>query len=294
MIYGNHHQDLEATPFFVMENTAGKIIRSSIFIFLKHFHFFTTKPLLVLLPFSASALLSQSLLKSASPKSTFIFINLHALSCHLSHPTILIHLFSLPSLIISKASTIQALNPHKLFSSLYWPLLLTQLCNLALIITIKMVAFLTFFLALSYKSTFLLSLASIFFSGLLTNLVGIGNLAMVVAVMEANSKGFAAIYQACWMLMERGKFSIVLVLALPANLGLGAIEALFGYRVIRVYHNSVGKISASVAFEGILIAYLYSLLLVLDTIACCLFYKSCLEDDQSDDVEKKENLEVLP
>ncbi|KAJ0042976.1 hypothetical protein Pint_19160 [Pistacia integerrima] len=282
-----------------MENIASKIIRTSIFTFLKHFQFFTTTPLLVLLPFSASSLLSQSLLKSPAPISTSLFIDIHA-SCfqNLSHQTILIQLFTLPftiaSLLLSKASIIQALsNPQKPFTSLCWPLILTQLCNLALISTIKMVAFSIFSLALSYDSIIFLSLGSVFFSGLLTNMVVIGNLALVVAAMENNSKGYLAIYKAYCMLLRKGKKLMVLVLALPANLGLGAMEALFEYRVIRVYHNSLGKISAFIAFEGILIAYLYSLLLVLDTIACCLFYKSCLEDDdQSDDdvvfVQKKE------
>lgn len=97
------------------------------------------------------------------------------------------------------------------------------------------------------------------------------NLALVVAMMET-CKGHVAIYKAC--LLRKGKNSMALLLFLPTNLGLVSIEALFRFRVIRIYQ-FLGEITASMALEGLLIAYLYSLLIVLDTIICCLFYKSC-------------------
>lgn len=56
-----------------------------------------------------------------------------------------------------------------------------------------------------------------------------------------------------------------------------AVEGLFGYRVVRADH-IIERSGLSLAMEGMLIAYLYSLLIVLDTIASCLFFKNSKED----------------
>jgi hypothetical protein len=65
----------------------------------------------------------------------------------------------------------------------------------------------------------------------------------------------------------------VFVLALPVNVALAAIQALFHFRVVREYH-IVGKARPLVVLEGIFIAYLYSIFVILDTTVSCLFYKS--------------------
>lgn len=67
---------------------------------------------------------------------------------------------------------------------------------------------------------------------------------------------------------------MALSLALPANLVLAGIEALFQYRIVRAYRLG-GMARPSMAFEGMFIAYLYSISVVLDTVISCMFYKSC-------------------
>ncbi|KAI8534026.1 hypothetical protein RHMOL_Rhmol10G0056300 [Rhododendron molle] len=60
-----------------------------------------------------------------------------------------------------------------------------------------------------------------------------------------------------------------------------AVEGLFRHRVVRADH-IIERSGFSLAMEGVFIAYLYSLLIVLDTIASCLFFKSTKEDTQID------------
>lgn len=84
--------------------------------------------------------------------------------------------------------------------------------------------------------------------------------------------GYLAILKACVLI--GGRTSTALFLALPVNLALAGVEALFQYRVVRGYHLAE-KPNSSLALEGLFIAYLYSILLVLDTIVSCMFFKSC-------------------
>lgn len=70
---------------------------------------------------------------------------------------------------------------------------------------------------------------------------------------------------------------MALFLALPVNVALAGIEALFHFRIVRAYHQVGGGKGRPffMALEGIFIAYLYSVFLVLDTIVSCMFYKTC-------------------
>lgn len=98
------------------------------------------------------------------------------------------------------------------------------------------------------------------------------NMAIIVAGMES-CDGFLAILKACVLI--RGRTATALTVALPTNLGLAAIEALFHYRVVRAYRMSDGKLNPTSAWEAPLIAYMYSLLIILDTVMGCIFFKSC-------------------
>jgi hypothetical protein len=287
---------MEEAPSAVMER-AGKIIRLSIFTFLKDFQYFTTTAVLLMLPFSASVLLSQALFPSSSPPSSIIHVHFKSLFHAAGFPpswlfvsllnlnlsqTIFSYLLSLPfilsSLIIAKASVIQALSDHNhkppfsSFMSLYKPLLITHLCNLILNMTINMAAFNTIRASVLFSSNpiFLLVITTVFYT-VLANMVVVCNLALVVAGM-GSSNGYLAIRKA--LLLRRDTNSTTLLLSLPLSCGLAAIEALFRYRIVRAYHLH-GRPRASMALEGLLVGYLYSLLVVLDTIACCLFFKSC-------------------
>lgn len=73
--------------------------------------------------------------------------------------------------------------------------------------------------------------------------------------------------------MIRGRTSIALSLALPINMALAGIEALFQFRVVKAYSDS--GMNSSMVLEGLFIAYLYSILIIIDAIAGCVFFKSC-------------------
>ncbi|XVF58334.1 hypothetical protein PTKIN_Ptkin07bG0057900 [Pterospermum kingtungense] len=288
---------MEETPSVLMDCT-GKIIRTSIHTLLKYFHYFTTIPLLLLLPFSASVLLSQTLFKYYSPLSEPIYAQFDSIFDLPAPGTVFPFVFSLPfalsSFIIAKASIIQAMNqpkpsfpiPFFSFMSLYKPLLSTHLLSLILIIAINSATFSLLFISLNslkpfwlpYISLILPAFGAVVYS-FLANAVIVSNLALVVAGM-GSCKGHVAIYKAC--LLRKGKNSMVLLLFLPINLGLVSVEALFQFRVIRVFQ-ICGGLTSSLAMEGLFIAYLYSLLIVLDTIICCLFYKSCESNPMASD-----------
>ncbi|KAF9672828.1 hypothetical protein SADUNF_Sadunf11G0084800 [Salix dunnii] len=54
------------------------------------------------------------------------------------------------------------------------------------------------------------------------------------------------------------------------------VEALFQHRIVRAYrHRGETPGSLLIISEGTLIIYEYSILVVLDTIICCIFFKSC-------------------
>ncbi|KAH7848181.1 hypothetical protein Vadar_034690 [Vaccinium darrowii] len=286
-------------------------MRRSIFTFLQYYEYFTTTPVLLILPFSASILLSQALSASSfspllnihgwfkplmgfSPSSQFFsLLNIINLSQTL-FTSVFTLFFALTSLLIGKLLIIQALIhqkpffqvPFSSFASLYKPLLLTQLCNSILISFINVSAFSLLFTAFNTLEAFgfttnnplLLLVAKAIFYSVLANASVICNLALVVAGW-GNCTGFAAIRKACLLGWKRN--SIIFSLNLPINLCMLAVEGLFGYRVARADH-IIERSGLSLAMEGMLIAYLYSLLIVLDTIASCLFFKNTKEDLQTD------------
>ncbi|KAF9684086.1 hypothetical protein SADUNF_Sadunf04G0081300 [Salix dunnii] len=160
------------------------------------------------------------------------------------------------------------------------PLALTCFCSI-LAVTVNTTALLFLFEASSFfKGLLILSsvnpffdlAAGIVFYMVLTNTMVICNLALVVAGTD-NSTIYKSIHKAC--LLRKGTNSMALVLALPINLGLVATEALFRYRVVRAYDHVFGRFSMSMVLEGLLIAYLFSLLVVLDTIASYFFIRNC-------------------
>ncbi|GAB2270027.1 hypothetical protein Dimus_004942 [Dionaea muscipula] len=218
--------------------------------------------------------------------------------------------FTLSFLLLAKASVIGHLKfnqskqlPLVVVSlSLYnRPLLLTHICSYFLIISANATSFSILFMgftSLEYLGLnnswvlFLSALGAVFYSILLANTLVICNLASIVASAGAEDDdekeadhggsgvGLMAIIKACVLI--RGRASTALALAVPVNLGLAAIEVLFQYRIVRPYHRGAQRTMASIAMEGTLIAYLYSLLVVLDVIIGYIFYRSCCcccEDD---------------
>lgn len=300
---------MEETQKFAMAKT-GKIIRTSIYTFLQRYHYFTSTAALLAFPFSVSVLLSQAYVPSSSsllltiysrlrnlfdaagfpPSSEFFTILSQKLSQTI-FSSILTLPFTLSFLLITKAVVIQALKQNKptnfpppLFSSvltLYKPLFLTYSCNSFLILSANATVFSVLFFAFNClegfgfsSPNFLLFLSAagaVLYSIILANALIICSLALVLSGME-RCGGYMAILKACALM--RGRTSTALSLALPVNMALAAVEALFQYRVVRAYHFA-GKLGISMALEGIFIAYLYSIFIVLDTIVICVFFKSC-------------------
>lgn len=285
------------------------IIRTSIFSFLQRYQYFTSISAFFAFPFSASLLLSQTFVFTSSisllpniyhrlnilfdaagvpPSLEFFSIFTQKLS-----QTMFSSIFTLPLtltfLLVAKASVLQAFKDskpgsHPSFSSirsLYNPLLLTHICNSLLILSANATVFSILFFAFnclegfgfSSSTSFLLlsSAGAVLYSVVLANTMVICNLALVLSGMEKLG-GYLAILKACVLI--RGRTSTALLLALPTNLAMAAIEALFQYRVVRAYL-LVGRPSFSMLSEGIIIAYLYSIFVVLDTTVSCLFFKSC-------------------
>ncbi|KAJ4824676.1 hypothetical protein Tsubulata_015019 [Turnera subulata] len=292
-----------------MEKTV-KIIRKSVHNWLQNYQYFSITSALLALPFSVSILLSQAIVLSSPALVPTIYNRLSVMFLAAGFPpnsefftilnlklsqTISSSIFTLPFtlsfFLIAKASVIQALNHQKpsfqpSFSSVFSifnPLLVTYTCNSFVIISANATAFCLLFLAFNFlegfgfssssPSSFLLFSAAgaVLYSIILANALIVCNLALVLSGVE-RSGGFLAILKSCIML--RGRASTALSLAVPANLALAGIEALFQYRIVRAFH--VGETSMFwMAMEGMLIAYLYSIFIVLDTIMSCNFFKSC-------------------
>lgn len=89
-----------------------------------------------------------------------------------------------------------------------------------------------------------------------------------------------AILKACFLI--KGKNATALSLAVIFNLAFAAVEVLYQYRIVKSYHHKRTGFSA-IALEGMFIAYLYAILLVLDTISSCLFFECCKKSCQMDE-----------
>ncbi|GMQ10817.1 hypothetical protein CsSME_00053673 [Camellia sinensis var. sinensis] len=125
-----------------------------------------------------------------------------------------------------------------------------------------------------YSSTsphLLSATGAIAYSIVLANTLIICNLASVSSGMD-KCGGYLALLKAC--LLIRGRTGTALALAVPVNIALSVVEALFQYRVVRAFYGAKSSFS-SMAIEGFLIAYLYSIIVVIDTIVSCVFFKSC-------------------
>ncbi|TYJ05870.1 hypothetical protein E1A91_A12G194000v1 [Gossypium mustelinum] len=269
-----------------MEKSTTFLIRRSIYTFLQYYHYFTATAAILALPYSLSVLVSQFFVPS-SPLLPSIHNHLKAIFMAAEFPpssdffrvlsfkisqTISSSIFALPFtlsfFLVAKAAIIHLVNHHHTPTSppslssvlsLYKPLLSTFICN--------------FFVLLSANST---AFCLLFFGFHLFNGFGFSSspnwlIFMSAAGME-KSGGYSAILRACVLI--KGRASTALALAVPWNLALAAIEALFHYRVVRAYHSGDFN-SFSIALEVVLIAYLYSNFVVLDTVVSSMLFKSC-------------------
>ncbi|KAK1436479.1 hypothetical protein QVD17_02259 [Tagetes erecta] len=292
--------------------TTIKIIRKSIHTFLKYYNFFTYTSLLAL-PFSTSILLSSSFFLDSIPFKNTIQFRLLSLFDAIAIPTssdlfsiftlklsqtitssILLLPFTFSSLLITKTSIIQHFNNQKpplSFTRIFTSILQTQLWTSLLIISANTTSFGILFilftclektLKIFSSSTSIIILFSIMimtYSIVIAHSMIICNMALIISGMGNKRAGFNSIVKACVIIKTRT--TTALSLAIYINITLAAIETLFQFRVARLIlytNSSTTSYKPSlilVMLEGLLIAYLYSIIITLDTITSCIFYKSC-------------------
>lgn len=281
--------------------TPSKILRRSIFSFLQNYQYFTTTAALLAFPFAASILLLQSLVPSRTrihslfyaaagfPSSSLFFSILYTKLSQTIAISVLAFPSTLSSFLFSKASVIHALTnqqcPKKPSFSCFFKLIHTQLCNSLLTLSANATCFSLLFIAFNLADglglsspgliLFLSTAGAVVFSVIVANSFIICNLALILSATQKIG-GFTALLWAC--ILIKGRTATALSLALPTNAAMAAVELLFQYRVMRAYHDDAETELFSVALEGLFIAYLYTLLLVLDTIVCYFFFTSCQVD----------------
>ncbi|OWM64556.1 uncharacterized protein LOC116207785 [Punica granatum] len=247
---------------------AKKIIRRAIFTFLKNYQYFTssTPIFLLLIPFSVSSLFYRALLiRSPGPldlldRPSSIFLVVSCFS------------FSVVFLVKAKSSILQAVDPFKPFpspSSLHKPLLEIQSFNLLLLCFLSAsCCLLKSLVANPNHALFTILFGTIYYT-IYTNMTVVFNLALVISETR-NLPAYVAIREA--FLLRVQDSSTTLILALASSMISAAIESLFRCRVVRALGPKDSRRAVlSVSLEGLLIAYLYSIIIVLDTTACFLF-----------------------
>lgn len=297
--------------FYYTTMSPSRIMRQSIFTFLQNFHHLSSTPSLLLLPFAATTLLSPPLIASSYlfplvhgrlrslflaagiPPQTELFA---ILNLKLSQ-TILSFIFLLPFtlsfLLLAKASIVTLLHHHHRHNTFFSRmailnrLLITQICSSLLILSANATSF--SLLAAAFNCSDVLGLSSprfrlllsatgaIVYSVILANAYIVCSLAVIMSAAEGCS-GFASILKAC--VAVRGRTSTALSLAVPMNMALAAIEALFQYRVVGAYDGAAAAApSWSLVLEALLVAYLYAMVVVLDTVVGYVLLNKCREDN---------------
>lgn len=310
---------------------AFRIVRSSINVFFDDYRHFTSIATLLVFPASAASLIvSQVLVPSSEPLVRAISFRLSALFRAARFPsssllfailnvklsqTIFSFVSTLPFtvtfLIAGKASVIRVVfggrsrsrrRPVSVSLSLCLSVLLTYLFNSFLMLSVNAAVFAFLFvvfnaaelLGLSVDaggpSLLLISAAgAVLYSVVIANATVVCSLALVISAVT-NRGGDVPVLEACRLVRLRA--STALAVALPANVGLAALEALFQHRVVRRY-DVAGELSSALLWEAVSVAYLYALLLVLEVIINCKFYEACttmVVDDEHG--EHKQELEA--
>ncbi|CAA3012990.1 uncharacterized protein LOC111388361 [Olea europaea subsp. europaea] len=290
-----------------IRETAGRIIRRSIFTFLQKYQYFTSTAALLAFPFAASTLLSQAFLPSSVvlaliqrrfrslflaagfPPSSELFAILNLKLSQTIVTYFLVLPFSLSFLLLAKAYIIKSLSnrkpagetPFSSWITQYKSLFQTQICSSLVILSVNATCFSLLLFAINCFDVlgisspeallFVSSVGAVVYSIILANAYIICNMALVLSGME-NRGGYLAILKACVLI--QGRSSTAMSLAVVINIALAAIEALFQYRIVKAYRRAASP-NSSMALEGLFIGYLYGILLVIDTIVGCTFFKSC-------------------
>ncbi|URE32388.1 hypothetical protein MUK42_03434 [Musa troglodytarum] len=264
------------------------IVRRSINAFFDGYQSFTSIAALLVFPVSASVLLSQALIPFATPPLLeAISLRLWTLFQAARFPASA-GFFSLLNVKLAQTVFTFVSTLPSSFLPLYRSILRTHLFNSFVVLSANASTFALLFLVFNAVDLLGLSTSNVvlclsaagavLYSVVVANTTVICNLAIVVSATD-NCGGYLPVLKAC--LLIRGRVMTALGLALPANLGMAAVEALFQYRVVRQYNLS-GELNSSLFWEAFSITYFHALLVVLDVIMSCMFFKICRTDCHSD------------
>ncbi|XP_047326404.1 uncharacterized protein LOC124930083 [Impatiens glandulifera] len=294
---------MEEYPISFPMEKARTIFRCSVITYLRNYHRFAiTAATFVGIPFTFAILITQAILPISDllpivynrlrtlffaagfpPTSEFFFDLSLKLSQTITSLVLLLP-FTFSFHLLAKTYVVRSFrNKNGSYMSTFISLFFTQIWNSFLVLSANSLSFFLVSFTFScmegfgFKSPnviiFVSASGGVLYSILLAHAYIISNLALVCSGIEGSvGGGYIAILRACVLI--RGRTATALALALPISMAMTAIEALFHYRVMRAYRNS-NNITVIMAVEGILIAYLYSTIFVLDTVVNCLFYRSC-------------------
>lgn len=128
-------------------------------------------------------------------------------------------------------------------------------------------------LQFSADLVFLTELAlGLFYSVIFAQILVVGNLANVVCVLEEHC-GLAALVRSFSLI--KGKIQVALSLFCGMLLGTFMVESLYRYRVLGIPPSNYAINTASRMWEGPLLIFMYSFLLLLGGIMDCVFYFTC-------------------
>ncbi|KQJ86613.1 uncharacterized protein LOC100823289 [Brachypodium distachyon] len=254
-------------------------------------------PSLLLLPALSRRLRRVLVAAGFPPASQLLFLLNHKLSQ--SAFSFLATLpFSLSFLLLSKSCAVRALQPAKHHqnqrTSSYPAMARTQLANYAALLLANLAVFAALLAAFNAaealglggggagegRAALALSAAGVIvYSVALANAAAVCNLATVVAAAEPGRDrgGCGAVLRAALLLLARGggaDAATAVAVALPASLATAAVEGLFQLRVMRLYMAD-GRITSAMVCEGLLIAYIHSMICVLDTVVTFIVYQTC-------------------
>uniref|UniRef100_A0ACD5YIJ8 Uncharacterized protein n=1 Tax=Avena sativa TaxID=4498 RepID=A0ACD5YIJ8_AVESA len=309
--------------------SATRIMRMALHAFFTHYHPAASGAALLALPFSAAALLSRSqaalallarpsLLPALSrglrrvlvtagfpPASQLLFLLNHRLSQSVFSFLATLP-FSLSFLLLAKACAVRAMQsqPRKQQMPVPFPrypaMARTQLANFAALLLANAAVFAALLAAFNAaealrlgsdgRAVLALSAAGVIvYSVALANAAAVCNLATVVAAAEGGLDGRHALLKA--LLLVQGDAATAVAVALPASLATTAVEGLFQLRVMKLYSVN-GRISSAMVCEGFLIAYIHSMICVLDTVITFMVYQTCNATHSCDllELEGKEDL----
>ncbi|KAJ3685555.1 hypothetical protein LUZ61_014719 [Rhynchospora tenuis] len=287
------------------------VIRSSINGFFKGYNAFTTIAAIFVFPASLSVLLSESLIPSSTSVVSALSIRLRSLFQAAGFPetkffsllniklsqTIFSFCMSLPFtltfLLLAKSCVIQIFRdsprygqlvvPHfSKFLPIYPSLFSTHIFSIFVFLSSNVTSFSLLFVLFNCADLFglksdtsvilLSAIGAIVYSVFIATTTVICNLATIISGME-NCDGYMSILKAC--ILTRGRIATALALALPTNIGMTVMEALFQFRIMRQYRIS-GNFSPAIMWEAFSITYIHSVLMVFEIIVSCMYYRRCM------------------